>query len=90
MALQQKETEASFVCIVFALNIIDLPKELLVRFFRNVGDAVCCYRRRTFRGLYVCLFVEHTSELCENGRTDRYAVCGCHEGAISIVTVRVL
>ena len=65
MALQQKETEASFVCIVFALNIIDLPKELLVRFFRNVGDAVCCCRRRTFRGLYVCLFVEHTSELCE-------------------------
>ena len=35
---------------------------------------VYCYKRRTFCGLCMCMFVKLTSELCKNGCTDRGAV----------------
>jgi len=40
----------------------------------------CCYRWCTWRGLYVCLCVGYTGELCKNGWTDPDAFWGLTHG----------
>ena len=37
-------------------------------------DAAYYHRRRTFRGLCICVYVGHTGELCKNGWIDRDVV----------------